>query len=503
MLHHLRRLSTQTVIYGMGDAVTRIAGLILLPIYTRILTPADYGRLALLVLVSTIISLILEFGMRSAFFRFYFQHEEVEVRRRLTGTALIFLLGAALIILAPLFLSISYLSLPLFKDAALLPLIQIVLIGTFFDLGSIIPFSIFRAEQRATQYAALSLMRFFINTILNIVAVVVLRWGVEGIIYANLLTSILFFLICLVLTLPSIRWTIDFGLLKRLLVFGLPLVPAYLAGWALTFSDRFFLERYADLSQVGVYAIGYSIASVLNMVMGWFNTAWLPYCYSVAEQPGAKEFYARMLTYALTLFTLVAIGLSLFSPEVLYLLATPSYYGAARVVPLVTLAYLFYEANYLIAFGLDLTGKTSYYGLIVGIAAVLNLLLNFSLIPPFGMMGAAWATALSYMSLMVLAYVIVRRIYPVRYEKVRLLKLSLTSVGLFLAGMSLKTGRLWVDLGVGAAVILSWLAILYFTRFFTERELATARAATHSVLQTLRDPFKRARPKNLVKEDSV
>jgi O-antigen/teichoic acid export membrane protein len=487
----------------MGDAVTRIAGLILLPIYTRILTPADYGRLAMVTLVATIMSLILEFGLRSAFFRFYFQHEEAEERRKLTGTTLIFLLVAALLILAPLVFSISYLSLPVFKDAALLPLIQIALIGTFFDLGSVIPFSIFRAEQRATQYAVLSLLRFFINTVLNIVAVVVLYWGVAGVIYANLLTAVLFFLICLALTMRSIRWVIDFGLLKRLLVFGLPLVPAYLAGWALTFSDRFFLERYADLAQVGVYAIGYSIASVLNMVMGWFNTAWLPYCYSVAEQPGAKQFYARMLTYALTLFTLVAIGLSLFSPEVLYLLAPPSYHGAARVVPLITLAYLFYEANYLIAFGLDLTGKTSYYGLIVGIAAVLNLLLNFSLIPPFGMMGAAVATALSYMSLMVVAYLIVRRIYPVRYEKVRLLKLSLTSVGLFLAGISLKTGRVWVDASLGVVVILSWLAILYFSRFFTERELSTAKAASHSILQTFRDGLKRDRPKGLVKEDSV
>jgi O-antigen/teichoic acid export membrane protein len=281
-------------------------------------------------------------------------------------------------------------------------------------------------------------------------------------------------------------------LLKRLLIFGLPLVPAYLAGWALTFSDRFFLERYADLKQVGIYAIGYSIASVLNMVMGWFNTAWLPYGYSVANQPDVKIFYARMLTYALTLFTLISLGLSLFAREVLTLLATPSYYGAARVVPLIALAYLFYEMNYMIAFGLDLTGKTSYYAPIVGIAAVLNIVLNFSLIPSFGMMGAAVSTVASYMVMPVMAYLIVRRFYPVPYEKGRLLKLAVTSVGVFFIGLALKTGRPFLDIGVGLALVLGWGAILYLWSFFTQNELATARAAGNAVLKIFRSGLHQA-----------
>lgn len=486
MLNHLRRLSSQTIIYGVGDAVTRIAGLILLPIYTRILAPEDYGRLALALLVSTITSLVLEFGLRSAFFRFYFQNEEAGVRRRLVGTALIYLLAASAAILTPLVLFADSLAAPLFKDDALLPLIQVALLGTFFDLGSVVPFAIFRAEQRAAQYAGLSLLRFLINTTLNIVAVVALGWGVMGVVYANLLTSALFFVVCVLLTVRSIEWTVDLALLKRLLAFGVPLVPAYLAGWALTFSDRFFLERYADLKQVGIYAIGYSIASVLNMVMGWFNTAWLPYGYSVAGQEDAKTFYARMLTYALTLFTLIALVLSIFAGEVLRLLATPSYYGAASVVPLVALGYLFYQMNYMIAFGLDLTGKTSYYAPIVGAAAAVNLALNFLLIPPFGMMGAAVSTALSYMVLPVTAYLIVRRLYPVPYEKGRLLKLAAASAGVFLVSVALKTGRPWLDAGAGLALLLVWGATLYFGRFFTQSELSAARAAGNSILRTFR-----------------
>ena len=483
MLLHLRRLSAQSLIYGAGSTVTRVAALMLLPVYTRILTPEDYGKLAIVALVSTVAGIILNSGQSTAFFRFYFLSETPDTRRTLTGTVLIYLLVSGAAILSPLVLLFGAMGAPLFRDATLLPLIQIALIGTFFDVGSVIPFATFRAEQRAAQYAKLSVLRFLINVTLNISAVVVLRWGVVGVIYANLLTSILFFTICLRLTLRSMEWTVDLSLLKQLLRFGLPIVPANLAGWVLTLSDRFFLERYADLSQVGIYAVGYSIAGVLNMTQSWFNMAWAPYCYSIAGQPDAKAVYARVLTYAVTLFTLVGLGLSLFARQALSLLAPPSYYGAVSVVPLIVLAYLFFEMNYLISFGLDLTGKTKYYPFIMGAGAVFNLFLNFILIPPFGMMGAAVATVLSYALLPIIEYFIVRRLYPVPYEWRRLLKLALVSVGVYLTSVVLKTGQLWVDLGVGTALVLAWALVLYGWGFFTQNELAAARAATSKGLR--------------------
>jgi len=497
MLVHLRRLSAQTMIYGVGDAVTRVAALLLLPIYTRILTPEDYGKLAIVALVTTVVGLILDSGQRSAFFRFYFQSETLHARRRLTGTVLIYLLLSAAAILLPFALFFDRIALPLFRETTLLPLIQIALIGTFFDIGSVIPFATFRAEQRAAQYAKLSVVRFLINVTLNIIAVAVLRWGVIGVIYANLLTSVLFFMVCLGLTLRDVEWTLDMGLLKQLLRFGLPIVPANLAGWVLTFSDRFFLERYADLTQVGIYSVGYSIAGVLNMMMGWFNTAWAPYCYSVSKQQDAKAIYARVLTYTIFLCTLVGLGLSLFAGETLLLLTPPSYHGAARIVPLIVLSYLFFEINYLIAFGLDLTGKTEYYPFVVGAGAVFNLCLNLVLIPPFGMMGAAVATVLSYALLPIIEYFIVRRLYPVPYEWRRLLKLAFVSVGVYLTSIVLKTGQFWVDLGISAVLVLSWGLALYGWEFFTQTEFSAGRAATSKGLRTFQMRLQRVVSKML------
>lgn len=489
MLVHLRRLSSQTLIYGLGDAVTRLAGLLLLPLYTRLLTPDDYGKLAICILFGTITALILEFGQRTALFRFYFKNDDPEARRRLTGTILIFLLVSAVLILLPVILFFERIAAPLVSDASLIPLIQITLAGTFFDVGSIIPFAIFRAEQRATQYATLSFARFLISLVLNIIAVVVLRLGVVGIVYANLLTSALFFIISLWLTTRALDWAFDTQLLKQLLRYGLPLVPVSLATWALNFSDRFFLERYKGLGQVGVYAVGYSIVSALPMLTSWFNTAYSPYIYSISNQADARNVLARMMTYATTLFTLVGLCLSLFAQEILAILVPASYFEAARVVPLLVVGYLSFELFYLFGFALDLTGKTFYYPVVVVTGAVLNLALNIMLIPRWGMMGAALATALSYAVLPVFEYLIVRKLYLIPYEWLRLFKLLVITVAIYAVSTFVKTGRLWVDLGMGLALILAWALALYCVRFFAQRELAAARAASGAILRGFRSRF--------------
>jgi O-antigen/teichoic acid export membrane protein len=489
MLQHLRRLSSQTIIFGIGDAMTRVVALVLLPIYTHILTTAEYGKLAIITLVSTIALLVLDSGLGTAFFRFYFQMKTPPERRKLTGTILIYLLLAAAVILLPLILLFDWIA-PLFiTDASLGSLIRVALIGTLFDISSVIPFAIFRAEHRAKRYATLSFIRFFVSATLNIIAVVVLRKGALGVVYANLVTSILFFIICLVQTIRAIEWTLDLKLLRRLLIFGLPLIPSHLAAWALNLSDRIFLQKYAGFSELGVYAVSYSIAGLLNMVIGWFNTAYAPYCYSIADQADARVVYARLFTYALALFSFFGLCLSVFAREALMVLTTPAYYSAARIVPLIVLSYLFLEINYLLSFGLDLTGKTGYGPFIIGTGAIINLILNYTLIPLYGMTGAALATVLSYMTLPLIQYPIVRRLYFVSYEWRRLSKLALASVGIYLIAFVLKTNLIWVNLVAGMLLIILWLLVLYWWKFFTQNELSAAQSMGSRLLGTFRAYF--------------
>jgi O-antigen/teichoic acid export membrane protein len=195
------------------------------------------------------------------------------------------------------------------------------------------------------------------------------------------------------------------------------------------------------------------------------------------------------MLYSLTLLTLAGFGLSLFAREALTLLTPPAYHSAATVVPLIVLAYLFFEVYYLLSFGMDLTKKTGYAPFIIGASALINLCLNLILIPRFQMLGAAIATVISYMMLPIIEYPIVRKLYPVPYEWGRLAKLFIVSVGVYVAGVMLKTGHVWIDLAVGCAVIVGWGLILYLLGFFSQRELAAANVAVSTFLQNMRRRF--------------
>ncbi len=161
------------------------------------------------------------------------------------------------------------------------------------------------------------------------------------------------------------------------------------------------------------------------LVMLPFSLSWAPVMWSVADKPYAQRFYATVLTYFSAIALYVALGLSVLSPEAIRLMSSQeAYWRAWQVVPFVSLSYVLYGQYYQLAVGLNLRKKTQYLPIIVGAAAGLNLLLNFILIPLWGMMGAAASTLVSYLALAILVYMVSNHFYPMTYEWSRLLKLA-------------------------------------------------------------------------------
>ena len=307
MREHVRKLGGQTLLYGLGDGVSRLIALLLLPVFSRVLSPAEYGTLAIAGLVGTLASIVLESGQRTAYFRLFYRDPSEEARRRLTGTVLVYLIVAAgrpaagVSLLAP-------------RGRRALGLDR----ATPASSTSSSPRRFRHRQRRTFCRLPCRATRWTVRPAggrpsgaplsLNLIAVVGLRAGVPGVRTANLVTSAVFFVLCLAHHPRNHTGSLDLRLLRELLAFGLPHIPANLAGWVLTLSDRLFLEKYAGLSQVGVYAIGYAIAGGVYMLMGWFNTAWAPYAMSLSARPDARVVYDRLLTYGMTAFAFLALG---------------------------------------------------------------------------------------------------------------------------------------------------------------------------------------------------
>jgi O-antigen/teichoic acid export membrane protein len=451
-------------------------GFFLIPIYTRYLTPADYGVLEILQTTLGIIAPIIGMGLGTALFYFFSNCETDEGKKELISTVLIFLAVTSSGVLLALMLGSSSFSSLLFHSDQYTFYFRVMFLTLFLGPLEGIPMSVFRARGESRKYALFSLARFIVTTGLYIYFIVGLHMGVLGILLGGLLTSAIFCAILLPQITRGLKPRFSKSLIKEMLGYGLPLVPVAFLAWIIAASDRYFLQIFCDSTEVGLYSLGYRFGGVLHgLVLGPFQLAWMPFLFSIRQERNAKEIYASVLTYFTVIATFVALALSILSKEVLMVMATPPFYSAYRVVPLIALSYLFYGCFMCVNMGMYLEKKTKYIPFIVGAGAALNLGLNYLLIPTYGMMGAAIATAASYLLMLVVAFFAAQRYYPVRYEWSRIGRIFLAA-GLVYAGSFFITNDSPIIAGVlKALTLLGFPALLFAFRFFKPEEITKAK----------------------------
>lgn len=481
MLNQLLKLSWHSIIYGFGVVVSQVVGFFLIPVYTRYLTPSDYGTLEIFTTTSSILSIIFVMGLSSALFRSYFLHDDPEKKKAVVSTAFVYLSLTSAILSLLLIALASNFSHILFHSTEYTLYFRLIFISLFCDVGVVITLSVFRAREEPIRYALVTVARLLISISLNIVFVVVLHKGVLGILEANLITSGSLYVILLGTIIRRAGFNFSSEELKRMLAFGLPLVPAGLGSWILTLSDRYFLQFMSTSSELGLYSLGYKLGLVVNaLVVGPFITAWSPFAFAVWKEKNAKQIYSRVFTYFFLVTMFIALVLSCLSNEVLGLMATPAFHGAYKVIPLIALSYVIYGSYEVLSVGIGLMAKTKYSALIVAIAAIVNLGLNYLLIPDFGMMGAAGATLASYLLLAISSYLVSRRFYTVDYDWGRVAKIFFAAAivfsGSFFISDTYGVVHSYVIVGVFKLLaLLTFPVLLYFFGFYQPEEIKKAK----------------------------
>lgn len=487
MFKQILRLSKHSAIYGLGVVASQLVGFFLLPLYTRYLTPSDYGILAILSATTSVLSIIFAMGLGSALFMSYFNYDDRKDRKKVVGTALVFLTVISLFFSLLLVALSGRFSLLFFGSARYTFYFQVIFLTIFFDTAIIVPMAVFRAREESKKYAVISLFRLLIGIGLNIFFIVALRKGVLGILESGLITAFLIYCSLVPNLIKSTKLRFSISDLKAMLSFGLPLVPANLASWILTLADRYFLQFFSTPNELGLYSTGYKFGLVIQgLIVGPFSLAWGPFLWVTAKQENAKKVYSSTLTYFILIGMFAALGLSVLSKEALILMTTPAFYAAYKVVPLIALSYILYGSYFILEVGIDLEKKTGYLPFIVGIGAIVNLGLNYLLIPSYGMMGAAVATVGSYFMLPIGSYFVSRKYYPVEYEWGRISKIFIAS-GLIYAGSTwIKSGFILIDIVLKLAALLTYPILLYGLKFYKPKEIRKAKESSRVVLIWIR-----------------
>jgi O-antigen/teichoic acid export membrane protein len=440
----IKRLAGQTAIYGIPSILGRILGYLLVPLYTRVFAPGEYGTVNVFYSYASFLMVILTYGMETAFFRFNEQENEKE---KVFSTGMISLL----------FTSSVFLVLVSVYAGSIARVIDyadhkeyVIWFGWILALDAVssIPFARLRARNKARRFATIKMAGIVINIFLNLFLIlfcpwllnhsgnnallsfvsVIYRadWGIEYIFISNLIASS----IVLLLLLPEIistKWIVNPSFWKKMLLYAFPLLFAGMAGIVNETFDRlllrYLLPRDIATYNVGIYAACYKISILMTIFIQAYRYAAEPFFFAQSREKDAKITYARIMDYFIIVVALIFLVTMVYLDDfIMPVLVDKQYWSGRGVIPVLMLANLFLGVYYNLSIWYKLTGKTSWGAWLSAIGAVITLALNFWWIPLssdhliYGYYGSAWATFICYGSMMVLSYVIGQKYFPVQYN---------------------------------------------------------------------------------------
>lgn len=486
MLLEIKETMRHTAIYSVGTVLRRLAAFVLIPLYTRFLSPSEYGILALILLVVSALSIFLNLGMSSALFKFFFETNDPRKRTIIVSTAFFFLLISATLFVGGAVACTKPISGFVFRSYDYAFLLVIAFVTALVDAMASIPLALLRAYRKSIQFTVFSLFRFLSSVSFILYFVIVKEEEVLGILKGGLIASIATWMVLLPIVVRHVRLSFSSRMLRQLLGFGLPLVPSGLAVWILTLSDRYFLQYFSTLEQVGLYSLGHKLGTLINvLVVAPFTLAWGPLMFSVQKQSNAKTIYSSVLTHFVCIAGFLGLCFSLYVKPLLQKIAMPEYLPSHIVVFPITCSYVLYGTYMIFTAGATLSKKTKFLALVTGLAACLKLVLNYLLIPRYGMMGAAFATVLSYFSMAFLMFVASSRVYFIQFEFKRVGKIALVVLTLF--GLSLLTHRLSLlfEISYKTILVASYPLFLNLLGFFKQAEKQEAKKLLSSLAASI------------------
>jgi O-antigen/teichoic acid export membrane protein len=463
MSAQVARLARGTLVYGLGALLNRTLAFLLLPLFTRLLTPEDYGVSAVIGTVLVALGGVFSLGTGNSMGLLYFETRDPSARPTVVWTTVV-LLAANAIVLCPVGIALAApLSELLFHTPVYTDFIRMAIMTTALLTVSDPFFAYLRMEEKAGKVVILSALDAGLTAGFSIYFVAILGRGLRGMFESSLLVKALMFLIVLGAIGWRLRPRVDLGLVAPLVRIGCPSIFGLGAFLVVDYIDRLILQQMTSIEVVGVYSVGYNFGMIMLLGVGAFGIAWPPYFMSfIGRREDAQVAFGKVLKYYLAVFGTLSMVFFAAARPVLALMTAGPFHPAYSVVGLVALAYMFKGCYLILLPGIYFEKKLYLQTLIEWAAALLNILLNLALIPRLGMDGAALATCLAYASLPICAYFAGRRYLAVHYEWSRLGALGggLGVAALALAWISAPPPSL-TQLG------LSLLALLGFGLFLT------------------------------------
>jgi len=497
-MNPIKRLAGQTAIYGFPFIIGRILSYLLVPLYTRVFLPGEYGTVNVFYSYTALLLVILTYGMETAFFRY---SQEEKDKNRVFSTSFISLIASTgLFLLLTIGFSGTIARWIQYPDQQIYVFWFAMIIG--FDVLTTIPFAKLRALNRPIRFAYLKIINISVNIFLNLFFLLLCpyilnhsgwgflqpairwiydpEWGIEYIFLSNLAASVVTFLL-LIPEMTGFKLVFDRVLWRRMFIYAFPLLFAGMAGIINETFDRILL-RYllpADIAEaeVGIYSACYKIAILMTIFITAYRYAADPFFFSYAKEKDARLTYARVMNYFVIAVSVIFLTTMLYLDDlILPLLIGEKYHSGRAVIPVLMLAHLFLGLYYNLSIWYKLTGQTNYGAWLGILGAVITVGLNILWIPRSpdhyfsGYMGSAWATFIGYGIMLILSYFLGQKHYRVPYQLKRIFTYLGLALGFYYITVFVTPSHALLRITFHTLILLLYLVIIGLTE---RRELAS------------------------------
>lgn len=437
----LKAVLRDSLVYGLASVLSKGLAIFLLPLYTRVLSPGDYGAYDLLITLGALANLVVALEIAQGLARYWADAPEPAERRRLASTSLWFsvlMYGLFLLVglLAARQLNALVLGDARYLDAFRLGVGFIAVNGIYYLL-----LNQFRWELRSKAYAVASVAYALFTLLFALVFCLWLDLGLVGVMLAQLLAATVASLLCLWLLRHTFGWLFDASQLRAMLRFSAPLVPAGLAVFISLYINRFALNHFGSLQDVGHFAIGSRIAGLAALLILGIQAALTPLVYQHYRDPQTPGQIARLFSWFMAVALAGCLFLALFARELLMLFATPEFMAGAALVGVLAPSLLLSQM-YIFAPGIAIAKKTHWQLWVTLLSAATSVVGNCLLVPLWGPWGAAVSTLLASVVFFTSWLVLSQRLYPIPYDVVKAMFLTLlfvicSAVGFIMDGVGL------------------------------------------------------------------
>jgi len=464
---NLKLFGKNTLIYALGNIGLRAASFLLIPLYTHALPIKEYGLLATLLLTIQIMSIFMGLGSRTAFIRFAAEYKKEDRLDQLFGSSILINFMGGLVISA---LSLTVL-LPLFRLLLHINNIRaFIMLTSFAALAQTLwmhVISYFRAHNDGKSFVFFSIVAFFLLVFFNVVLVVYLRKGIYGVLFAQIITYGLLWLLVMTKIILQIGFAFSGAVFKSILRFGFPLIFSMSGDLITDSSALYLLSFFAGLEQVAIYSLGYKIAqiAVITLILP-FQLAYEPMVYANIHSTKIKKFIAEIFVYLLIAFAFLAMGIVYIFRDLIHLVAPSEYNLSYSTVFLFLPGIAFIGVYYVAESLLNIEKKTSVTGSVISIMTAVSLVLNYFFIRKYGMYGALAVFNFTHISIALILLFYGLKYFPIPIN----LKKFATSIALLfgLLGLTflLKNSSAFIFYPVIPAIALGIIGWLFYSQFF-------------------------------------